>query len=124
MTIAAVLAFVSAVAVRLKPERDAEIERLTRERDEARAQVKSLRRELEGVRQMRPQPHELLDRAMAQVIIAHAAQAQQAQMNQQAQHLAAYQHGLQNQSQLAEAPFCNCVPSRGDFLLGQIDSPQ
>jgi septal ring factor EnvC (AmiA/AmiB activator) len=120
MTIAAVLAFVSAVAVRLKPERNPDIER---QRDEARAEVKSLRREIEEVRSelfaarsalqfldqpMRPHPYELLQ--MVQ------------QMNQQ-HALAAYQHGLQ-QSQHNAVPFCNCVPGRGEFLLGQLDPPQ
>jgi hypothetical protein len=124
MTIAAVLAFV-------RPKRDPKVERLTRERDEARAEVKSLRREVEEARSAffatrdrstQPNLHGLLDRAVAQAIMAQAQQAQVLTNPRQAQHFVAYQHAHQNQ--LGPVAFCNCVPSRGDFLLGQLDSPQ
>jgi predicted nucleic acid-binding Zn-ribbon protein len=131
--ISLVLALVPAIAIR---RRDEAVERLTRERDEARAEVKSLRREIEEARSelfaarvalqppdrpMRPHPYELLQMAQ-QAQQAQQAQHQLAMMNQQ-QHaqLAAYQGGLQ--SQLGAVPFCNCVPARGDFLLGQLDPP-
>jgi hypothetical protein len=136
MAIVTVLAFVFAV---LRPKRDPKVERLTRERDEARAEVKSLRREVEEARSAfftardrptQPNLHGLLDRAVAQDIMAQAQQAQVLTNPRQAQHLVAYQHAHQNQfgpayqhahqNQFGPVAFCNCVPDRGEFLFGRL----
>ena len=121
MTLSSILALLAMVPLaRRSPSQSSDDKRVA----ELQARVDDLERELEVARAaLRPLPYHQITEDMRQCMMLQS-QAQQQQLAQQSQALAAQQFYGQGLGQILGAqaqgnwPYCNCVPGRGGFLRG------